>query len=57
MTETRRVIVEAATDCEPIAGRIEGEREASRPFTGWLELIAALEAELSPRASQETEEA
>ena len=56
MTPKRRVIVETDTERDPIAGRIEGECQSSRPFTGWLELIAGLEAELCSQAPQDPEE-
>lgn len=53
MTSARRVTVEVDPDGEPIAGRVQNDREPSRPFTGWLELLAALEAALRPNESQE----
>jgi hypothetical protein len=53
MTGKRRVTVEVDPNCEPITGRLENEPEPSRPFTGWLELLAALEAALTEHDRQE----
>jgi hypothetical protein len=31
-------------DSEPITGSISNGREVGQPFTGWIELVAAIEA-------------
>ena len=44
--EPRRLELEIRFDAEPIEGRVHDDREGgrSRPFSGWLGLIAAIEA-------------
>ena len=43
-----RLSLEVEPDSEPISGRLSDASGAERPFTGWLDLAAALEAMLSP---------
>jgi hypothetical protein len=40
----RRVVVELAAGTGPIAGTLREEDGAARPFSGWLELCALLQA-------------
>ena len=49
----RRLILEIDPRSDPIAGRL-GDERGTHPFTGWLELAAALHAALNaPPASEE----
>lgn len=55
--EPFRVCVEIERDVMPISGRIAVEGAAERPFSGWTELCAALDAALAgDRARHPTEE-
>jgi hypothetical protein len=43
----RKVTLEIDPRSDPIGGRLEDEH-GTRPFSGWLELAAALQAVLDP---------
>jgi hypothetical protein len=51
MADLLRIALDHETTSDPIAGtlRVDG---AQRPFTGWLGLIAALEAAIAGRGSE-----
>ncbi len=58
--EPRRLALEVRFDAEPIEGRVyEDEGRSERPFSGWLGLIAAIDAargaHLYPRHEQNGE--
>ena len=44
MGEPARVLIDLDLDASPIAGHIASDREAGRPFHGWLELSSQIEA-------------
>ena len=45
MREPRRLELEVRFDAEPIEGRVyEDDGRVDRPFSGWLGLMAAIEA-------------
>lgn len=35
-------------DSDPITGSVGNESQSAQPFTGWIELVAAIEAARSP---------
>ena len=44
-TEPRRLRLEVRFDCQPIEGRLSDEHDRfTRPFSGWMGLMAAIEA-------------
>jgi len=43
--DTRSVTVALRVGSDPISGSVAGHTGAGRPFSGWLELIAALQDE------------
>jgi hypothetical protein len=47
-----RVWIEIDASSEPIAGVVHHGCEPDRPFAGWLELVAVLEAARRPRPDQ-----
>jgi hypothetical protein len=47
-TGRRRVWIELDVDADSIAGTVHRGEEPVRPFTGWLELVAVLEAVRRP---------
>jgi hypothetical protein len=50
------VTVEVATNEDPIAGRILAAGQEARPFTGWLQLLSALQEAIGTLRYQETQE-
>jgi hypothetical protein len=60
MTEAgqpRRLALEVRFDAEPIEGRVyEDDGHVDRPFSGWLGLMAAIEAARGARPSQPREQ-
>jgi hypothetical protein len=47
-----QVTVEVATIEDPIAGRILAAGQEARPFTGWLQLLSALQDAIGTLRSQ-----
>jgi hypothetical protein len=47
MTEPLHIDLDLHVNGDEVAGRATREGEAERPFDGWLELIAALDALIS----------
>lgn len=44
MRATRHLELAIHIDSDPITGSLTHGAESSRPFTGWIELVAAIEA-------------
>jgi hypothetical protein len=42
--EPRRLALEVRFDADPIEGRLYDDGRVDRPFSGWLGLMAAIEA-------------
>jgi hypothetical protein len=42
--EPRRLALEVRFDAEPIEGRVYEDGRVDRPFSGWLGLMAAIDA-------------
>jgi hypothetical protein len=53
--QTRRLILEFDPRSDPIAGRL-GDEHDTQPFSGWLELAAALRSALEFPQSEQREE-
>ena len=54
--QPRRLGLEVRFDAEPIKGRLydrEGDERLDRPFSGWLGLMAALDAARGEHAGRE----
>jgi hypothetical protein len=44
-------------DSDPISGSVSNGSKESEPFTGWIELVAAIEAARSSHGAERAEEA
>ena len=42
--EPRRLALEVRFDADPISGRVYDDGRVDRPFSGWLGLMAAIDA-------------
>lgn len=51
--EPRRLGIEVDFDSQPIEGRVVDEDKVTRPFSGWLGLMSAIEAARSEEDSDE----
>jgi len=49
--DTAHVELSIELDSDPITGLVSHGSQNSRPFSGWVELVAAIEAARSPGAS------
>jgi hypothetical protein len=48
---TRHLELSIEVDSDPISGSVSNGAHGSRPFSGWIELVGAIEAVRSPVAA------